>query len=86
MPQISIGPELFAKAKNDYNDWHWAIVREFNQNGMDCDSRTIQWTVAIENGQTIVTVTNDGSPMTEEVLIGKLLSLGSSGKDEREVV
>jgi len=84
MPQISIGPEFFAKAKNDYNDWHWAIVREFNQNGMDCDSRTIQWTVAIENGQTIVTVTNDGSPMTEEVLIGKLLSLGSSGKDERE--
>jgi hypothetical protein len=84
MPQISIGPEFFAKAKNDYNDWHWAIVREFNQNGMDCGSKNIRWTVELRDGKTVVTVENDGKPMTEDILVGKLLSLGSSGKDERE--
>lgn len=25
---ISIGPEFFAKAKNDYADFTWALIRE----------------------------------------------------------
>ena len=28
--QVAIGPEFFAKARNDYRDWRWAIARELN--------------------------------------------------------
>ena len=78
---IAIGPEFFAKAKNDYARWPWALVREFMQNGVDAGSTTIHWTVAEKDGKTVVTVRNDGEPMDRDVLFGKLLSLGSSGKD-----
>jgi hypothetical protein len=85
MPSITIGQEFFSKAKNDYNNWRWALVREFNQNGMDCGSKNIHWTVEEDPnagvGVTRVTVENDGDPMTREILVDKLLSLGSSGKD-----
>lgn len=78
---ITIGPEFFAKAKNDYASWHWAIAREFFQNCIDCGSTKITVDLHEEDGNTFMTVTNDGEPMTEEVLVEKLLSLGSSGKN-----
>jgi hypothetical protein len=78
---ITIGPEFFAKARNDYDNWHWALVREFFQNSIDCGSGTIEVTICEANGSTIVTVLNDGDPMTEEILTDKLLCLGGSGKN-----
>jgi hypothetical protein len=78
---ITIGPEFFAKARNDYDNWVWALVREFNQNGMDCGSSEIHMRVAEESGSTILTVENNGDPMTEDILINKLLCLGGSGKN-----
>jgi len=89
--QVAIGPEFFAKAKNDYNDWHWALVREFLQNSGDCGSNDIEVTikrVPVEErsapsatGVTRVTVKNNGAPMDREVIVNKLLALGASGKD-----
>lgn len=81
--QIKIGPEFFAKAKNDYNDWQWAIIREFVQNSVDCDSKTIEISVELIDGGTHLVVKNDGDPMTREILTSKLLALGSSGKESR---
>lgn len=81
MAQITIGPEFFAKAKNDYADWVWAIVREYYQNSMDAKSSVINTYVDCVDGDTRLIVENDGLPMTEDILIGKLLSLGGSGKD-----
>lgn len=78
---ITIGPQFFANAKKDYADWHWALIREFFQNCIDCGSGTITVDVAEHNDQTLLSVENDGEPMTEEVLVDKLLSLGSSGKN-----
>jgi len=78
---ITIGPEFFAKARNDYANYHWALIREFAQNGIDCGSDVIHWTVSEQDGKTTVVVRNDGEPMSAEILIGKLLSLGGSGKD-----
>lgn len=87
---ITIGPEFFVKARNDYDNWKWALVREFFQNSIDCGSETI--TVETHNslgdagsidlyGSTTVKVTNDGDPMTEGILTDKLLALGGSGKN-----
>lgn len=82
MAQVKIGPEFFAKARNDYSEWKWALIREFMQNSIDCGSSRIAVDVAhVAGGKTQLTVTNNGKPMTEEILVNKLLSLGSSGKD-----
>ncbi|MBW2672190.1 MAG: hypothetical protein JRD89_02085 [Deltaproteobacteria bacterium] len=88
---VQIGPDFFAKAKNDYADWRWALVREFMQNCIDCGSKLIDITIgsapatvengAVVSGDTVLVVKNDGKPMTEDVLVNKLLSLGASGKD-----
>lgn len=81
MSQVAIGPEFFAKALNDYSDWEWALIREFLQNSVDCGSKNIYVEVTLKDGDTVLTVENDGKSMTEDILVGKLLSLGSSGKD-----
>jgi len=78
---VTIGPEFFIKAKKDYTDWRFALVREFFQNCMDCGSTRIVVDTSEANGTTSLSVTNDGEPMTQDVLINKLLSLGSSGKN-----
>jgi hypothetical protein len=81
MAQVTIGRDFFKKAKNDYNDFEWAFVREFNQNGIDCRSTRIYWNIELTpNGNTKVTIQNDGEVMSEDILRNKLLSLGSSGK------
>lgn len=79
---IKIGPEFFAKAKNDYADFAWALTREFFQNSMDApgSSRIDVEVITVEGGVTQMTVRNNGAPMTREILTEKLLSLGGSGK------
>lgn len=78
---IQVPPEFFAKAKNDYGDWTWALAREFMQNSIDCGSSRIDVELAQEGGNTRLTVTNNGDPMSEHILCNKLLALGASGKD-----
>lgn len=80
---IAIGPEFFAKAKNDYSDFTWALVREFFQNSMDApkSDRIAINVMMVEGGVTQLSVENNGAPMTREILTGKLLSLGGSGKN-----
>lgn len=79
---VTIGPEFFAKAFNDYSNWRWALAREFGQNSMDCGSSEIRVTISKnEMLDTVVTVENNGSPMTREILQTKLLALGGSGKN-----
>ncbi len=81
---ITIGPAFFAKAFNDYANWEWAIIREFFQNSIDCGSRTITVLCHEDDGKTHLTIENDGIPMSEEVLVEKLLALGGSGKNFEE--
>lgn len=78
---VTIGPEFFSKAFNDYSNWRWALAREFMQNSIDCGSKIIKVTVALDGTNTVLTVENDGSPMTAEILTSKLLALGGSGKN-----
>jgi hypothetical protein len=80
---VTIGPEFFTKSFHDYRDKFWAFAREIMQNSLDCGSTAIDITVVEvpDDDCTLVVVRNDGEPMTREILVGKLLSLGSSGKD-----
>lgn len=82
MPQITIGPEFFRKSKLDYSNWVWAFVREIAQNSIDCRSSKIVLSAQLNaEGDTVVVVQNNGSPMTETEMVTRLLSLGSSGKN-----
>ena len=79
---VTIGPQFFSKAFNDYSNKYWAFAREILQNSIDCGSTEINISVVVDlSGGTIVTVINDGEPMSSDVLVNKLLSLGASGKD-----
>lgn len=78
---VTIGPEFFVKAKKDYIDWRFALAREFFQNCIDCGSDRIVVLCHEGDGVTKLSVTNNGEPMTKPILIDKLLSLGSSGKN-----
>ena len=79
---VQIGPEFFQKSKNDYNDWRWAIIREFVQNGIDApNSSAISIKIERDGENTRLTVSNNGAPMDEDTLVNKLLALGASGKD-----
>ena len=83
---VQIGPEFFRKTFDDYSDRYWAFAREIMQNSIDCGSRNIivQIRQDLGAGITRVVVTNDGEPMIDKILVEKLLSLGSSGKDFAE--
>lgn len=83
MAQVKIGPSFFAKAKNDYSNWYWALIREALQNCFDAPGSTvanvvIEWTA---NGDTLFHFENNGSSMDELEMVDKLLALGESGKD-----
>lgn len=93
MAQVKIGPSFFKKVFNDYEDWRWAMAREFVQNCVDPRDTAGRYTtsnvtidVEAHNGGIRLAVFNDGTPMDEETLVGKLLALGESGKDFDETV
>jgi hypothetical protein len=78
---VKIGPSFFAKEKKDYADWRWAWVRELAQNSIDapkCDR--IEFNIVFDGTHTIASCTNNGAPMTREILTEKFLSIGESGK------
>jgi hypothetical protein len=54
------------------------------QNSIDCGSTRIKISIKTygdDNPKTVVIVENNGEPMTRDILVNKLLSLGESGKD-----
>jgi hypothetical protein len=79
---VKIGPSFFAGAFRDYANWQWAWVREIMQNSIDAGSCTVTVTIDYDANadHTVISVANDGAPMTEDVLCNKLLAIGESGK------
>ena len=78
---VAIGSEFFSKARNDYDHWQWALIREFKQNSIDCGSKNIRVNCFYKDDVTTLMVENDGKPMDQDILVGKLLCLGGSGKN-----
>lgn len=81
MASFKLSREFFAKSKADYADWRWSWVREISQNSMDCGSSRIDVSIQRQGAITQITVSNDGHPMTEDILVNKFLTLGGSAKD-----
>jgi hypothetical protein len=81
MASFKIGREFFAKAKADYADWRWSWVREVCQNSMDCNSTRIDVIIERKGQNSEISVSNNGYPMTEDILVNNFLTLGGSAKD-----
>lgn len=82
MPQVTIGSSFFKKERQEYADWLWAMARESSQNCLDAPGSTrMDVTITNVGCNTLIVFENDGQPMTEEVLVGKLLAIGESGKN-----
>lgn len=79
---LTIGPEFFRNAPRDYSDPSFALVREFFQNGVDAKGCT---EIAITLNNNRLSFSNNGEPMSSEVLFGKLLSLGGTTKGDGDV-
>ena len=48
---------------------------------MDCGSSRIDVIIQRQGANTQIAVSNDGHPMTEDILVNKFLTLGGSAKD-----
>ena len=82
MATVGIGAHFFRKSLDDYRDWKWAMPREAMQNSMDAPhAKNIDVWIENKGENTLFTWGNDGDPMSKEELVGKLLTLGESGKD-----
>ena len=82
MASIAIPAEYFAKtAKREYSNWRFALIREFFQNGYDAGATKIKIELLAACDTIYMRVENNGEPMTEDVLVNKLLTMGGSNKD-----
>jgi len=82
MGSIKIGSAFFAKEKNDYQNWRFAWVRELVQNGVDApNTDTIEFTFNFDGTHTTASCTNNGAPMSKDILIEKFLAIGESNKN-----
>lgn len=81
MSTVKIGSSFFRNELKEYDNWHWAIIREAIQNSIDAKgSRSIDIAIYEDDSSTHLIWENNGESMTREVLTDKLLNLGESGK------
>ena len=79
--QVQVPHSYFQKAKLEYSDWRWAMIREFIQNAYDAQATTIDFRLTINTADRIeLHVDDDGIGMDRDTLENVLLSMGGSRK------
>lgn len=79
--QVQVPHAYFQKAKSEYADWRWAVIREFVQNAYDAQAENIDFTLAAStNGRVKIHVVDDGVGMDQDTLENVLLCMGGSRK------
>jgi hypothetical protein len=78
-----MGHSWFDTIKKDYSDWRFAWAREAGQNSLDAGATTIVVTVLKnDEGDTVVTWTDNGCGMNAETLETKFMAVGGSEKPD----
>lgn len=79
--QVQVPHAYFQKAKSEYADWRWAVIREFIQNAYDAQAANIDFRLsANEAGRIELHVSDDGTGMDRDTLENVLLCMGGSRK------
>ena len=79
--QVQVPHSYFQKAKSEYSDWRWAMLREFIQNAYDAQATTIDFRLTINTaGRIELHVDDDGIGMDRDTLENVLLCMGGSRK------
>jgi hypothetical protein len=85
--QVNIPPDYFWKmAVKDYKDWKLALVREFIQNSVDAGATEVRFNYTETEDGNILSVDDNGSGMTRDIIENSLLTLGGSHKSDDEAV
>jgi hypothetical protein len=74
---IQIGHKFFQNEKRAYSNWQHALVRECLQNSFDVKGCT-QIDITVEN--TVITISDNGSGMSREILTNVFMNLGETTK------
>ncbi len=81
--QVQVPHSYFRKAKSEYADWRWAMIREFIQNSYDAQATTINFRLTVNDRDAIeLSVDDDGTGMDRDTLENALLCMGGSKKHE----
>ena len=81
--QVQIPRSFFRKAKSEYADWRWAMIREFIQNSYDAQATNIDFRLSVNDSDAIeLSVDDDGIGMDRDTLENVLLCMGGSRKPE----
>lgn len=84
--QVQVPHSYFQKARSEYSDWRWAVIREFIQNSYDAQATTIDFRLmANAAGRIELHVDDDGIGMDEDTLLNVLLCMGGSRKLEGSI-
>jgi hypothetical protein len=79
--QVQVPHSYFQKAKSEYADWRWAMIREFIQNAYDAQATTIDFRLTVNAaGRIELHVDDDGIGMDQDTLENVLLCMGGSRK------
>lgn len=79
--QVQVPHSYFQKAKSEYSDWRWAMIREFIQNAYDAQATSIDFRLTINaTGRIELHVDDDGIGMDRDTLENVLLCMGGSRK------
>lgn len=79
--QVQVPHAYFQKAKSEYSDWRWAMIREFVQNAYDAQAANIDFCLAASAGGRVeIQVADDGVGMDQDTLENVLLCMGGSRK------
>lgn len=83
---VQVPHGYFKKAKSEYREWRWAVVREFIQNSYDAQSTHIDFNLTLDQEKNVVlSVTDNGCGMSEDTLVNVLLCMGGSQKLEGSI-
>lgn len=79
--QVQVPHAYFQKAKTEYADWRWAMIREFIQNAYDAQAANIDFLLTANDASRIeLHVSDDGTGMDRDTLENVLLCMGGSRK------
>ena len=81
--QVQVPRSYFEKARSEYSDWRWAVIREFIQNSYDAQATNIDFLLTGNAaGRVELQVDDDGVGMDQDTLLNVLLCMGGSKKPE----